>query len=296
MRYLCASDGWRTLALEEGTFHLGDDPIEEDKAAQDLFVQFVEEYQYNEGDLAIKAVLGEENIKAAPHLRPGERVVILDPLDGSKTWAACRTNFCVALLALRADATGIPRLEIAMITTPLHVFTYLPPRRLYMGQLGQTPDSDQQVTSVVPEAGGQLYAPANTPFLALNAYKSRERDSLIAIARALPDWHIITTAGNPVTPYVVSGGVTVALTLRSQANWDAVGVLMATCTDAVVRQASDGTLVHGPGFAERFNQVLVDQNAFIVPPMIVAKSRERSDEVYEALKLTGIFESEHPFF
>ncbi|MDR0783356.1 MAG: hypothetical protein LBE83_06315 [Propionibacteriaceae bacterium] len=278
--------------MEEGAFHHGDDPIEEDKAAQEKFEQYVNEYQHTEGDLRIVSILGEEAIKEVPRLQPNERLIVLDPLDGSKTWAACRTNFCVALLALNADDTGLPSLEIAMITTPLHVFTFFPPNQLFIGALGQTSDNDTLLSSVVPEAAGQLYAPANTPFLALNAYKTREREALVAIADALPGWHIITTAGNPATPYVVAGGLTAALTLRAQTNWDAVGVLMAASTDAVVRQANDGAIVKGPGFSERFNQVLIDGNAYVVPPMIVAKSRERSDEIYEAVKKSKIFESE----
>jgi len=295
MAFLCKSDGWRTLTLEEGVFHTGDDPIEEDDSAQKVFEQLMENYESRHGDLRIHSILGEEANRPVPTLNPNERVILLDPLDGSKTWAACRSNFCVALLALRADATGHPRLETAMITTPLHVFTFVPPNKLYLGQLGGSAQTDALVSSVTPEAAGLLFAEANTPFLAVNAYKARERKSLLAIAAALPDWHIITTAGNPVTPYVVTGGVTAALTLRSSTNWDAIGVLMAAATDAVVRQANDGAVVYGPAFAERFNQILVEGHVYAIPPMLVAKSQARSDQVFEALSKAHVFDaSEEP--
>jgi hypothetical protein len=88
--------------------------------------------------------------------------------------------------------------------------------------------------------------------------------------------------GNPVTPYVVTAGLTVALTLRPQVNWDAIGILLASKTDAVIG-ALDGTILVHETFRELFERVLLRGNARAIPAMIVAKNRDRFDETVERI-------------
>jgi hypothetical protein len=101
---------------------------------------------------------------------------------------------------------------------------------------------------------------------------------MLAFLREIPDGAFLTIGGNPVTPYVVAGDLTAAITWRAQHTWDAIAILMATKTDAVVGNL-DGDVVSGTAFSDRFNQVVLTRNARLIPPMIVAKSRNRFDQL-----------------
>src|SRR4051794_39539672 len=94
LQALEASQGWDQLRLAEGEFHHGDDPLEVDKQAQRAFYDAAKSHPYF-SDLRIVAVDGEEHIVRVPPLAPGERLIVLDPLDGSKPWFMIRTGYCV---------------------------------------------------------------------------------------------------------------------------------------------------------------------------------------------------------
>lgn len=105
----------------------------------------------------------------------------------------------------------------------------------------------------------------------------------------LPQWSLLTLGGNPMTVHVVASGLTAAITLKRSSTWDAVGILMATATDAVVGNL-EGTVVSGATFRDLFAQVLVTGNVEAIPAMIVAKNLDRFKEVAAAVQAAGIEE------
>lgn len=262
--------------LAEGETHPGDDPIEADLEAHRVFTEAVSSHpRFRE--MGIREVVGEERlVNSLRVLRQGERLVVLDPLDGSSQWAMIRSGHCVAALVLVGDGQGNPSFESALIATPVHTFTLSTLTGLL--QFGSTYSNDERISllSCLPEAV------IEQPSIAFTGYKTKDRRSVLTLAKFLSSWSIVTLGGNPVTPYVVAGGLTAALTLRPQYTWDAIGILMATKTDAVVGDL-DGTMVYGNSFEELFNRVALTGNARVIPPMVVTKSRERYEQIVEAV-------------
>lgn len=277
IRFLGTSQGMLRIALSEGQFHTGDDPIVADLDTQVEFVNSLEQHPAYPL-LRIWGVVGEENIVAPlDEYEPGTRVIVVDPLDGSTTWAMARQAYCVAAMSMMANSAGKLELECATIATPVHLFTYVHPGELRFGPtISSDPlkggPYDYLLQTAVPETAVRHRS------LALNGYKSRDRRMVLELMRQLRDWDIVTMAGNPFTPYVIIGNLTAALNTRAQCTWDALGILMCTSTDVVVGDAT-GTLVSGSAFQLMFNKVAVNGNVKLIPPMIVAKNME----AYKAL-------------
>lgn len=275
LRYLETSQAWQQLALAEDQFHTGDDPIRADaEAHQEFEVAARAHPAWN--DLGVWSVVGEENILPAPAaFSEGTRVIVLDSLDGSSMWAMMRQGYCVAAMSLLANARGNLELECGVIATPVHSFT-LAGDELKFGPTFDGPRSDSLLLSTVPETD------VRPKSLAINGYKARDRRLMIEIMRRLPDWDIVTNAGNPANPYVVMGSLTATVNTRYQCTWDALGVLACTTTDAVVGDL-EGTIVSGPNFRHLYNRLLLEGNVKCIPPMIVAKNTERFAEVAAAV-------------
>jgi hypothetical protein len=274
LRFLETSDGWRQLSLAEGQFHTGDDPIVADADAHKHFENLVVTHPAYP-DLRVWGIVGEENIITIPSgLTPGARVIVLDPLDGSGPWAMIRAGYCVAALSLIAGSGGILSFECAIVAGPTHAFTLIGEDELHFGPTFARPADDVALLSAIPE--NELIDPS----VALAGYKSDDRDIVVSIMQHLGNWSIITLGGNPVTPYVLVGGLTAAVTLRPQCTWDAVGILMCTATDAVVGLL-DGTLISGRTFRKLFSKVVLTGNVRIIPAVIVAKNHDRFINVSE---------------
>lgn len=279
LRVLESSRGWNRLQRQEGAFHHGDDPMDVDEEAQKAFYRTVKAHPYYR-ELRIVGVVGEEHIVRITPLAPGERVIVLDPLDGSKPWFLAHMGYCVAALVLLADDVGRLGVESALIATPTHAFTLVGGGQdLRVGRAFGVPEEDVPLLSVVPELK------AEPPSLACVAWKAGERRRALEMVRKMPQWSFVTLGGNPVTPWVVAGGLTASITIKPTSTWDAVGILMATATDAVVGDL-DGAVVSGPTFRDLFAAVLLEGNVTAIPPMIVAKSLERYQEV--ALAATAL--------
>lgn len=294
LRVLTTSTGWGLLQRDENEFHPGDDPIEADEEAQRAFASVWERAPAS-SKLRVRAVRGEENLEDLPNdLIPGDRIVVVDPLDGSKPWALFRQGYCVAAEVLRLiDRVGNDhRYELsgAIVATPVDAFTLLGDDELRVGRTFDTSDSDILVTSVLPESDVMP-----TVFSAVaykrDRYHDGEQDAWAKVMRlteALPSWGAVTLGGNPMFPYVVVGGLTAALTFKASTTWDTLGILMATATDAVVGRL-DGQLVSGPAFRQLFAQVLLSsENVYPIPAMIVAKSEARYREIVEGASQAGI--------
>lgn len=274
LRRLETSTGWSKVKMAEGQFHPGDIPVQADYDSHDAFVNYLE-FHPAYPNLDVQNVVGEENLlRGQFRMRPHHRAVLLDPVDGSTQWAMIRTGHCVSAMMLIADAQGSVSVESAIIANPVHTFTLLHNGVSMMPTFGK--DEDQLIlTSCLDE---MLSAPA----FGITGFKSKDRGSFRALLRSLPTWDCLTIGGNPVTPYVFAGGLTAAITWRPQYTWDAVGILMACYTDAVVGDL-DGNIVKGKEFTSRFNFIGLDRNSKVIPPMIVAKNVDRYGEV-----VTGI--------
>jgi hypothetical protein len=282
LRHLQSSDGMDRIRLAEGQFHSGDDPIRADLDAHNVFQSAVWEYENRTGERTVYAVTGEERPVAIPEsLSPGARIIIVDPLDGSAQWSIFRSAFCVAAYSVIADADGRLNLEAAVIADPGRYYYWSESEGVQMGTSFEKPGRTIRIASVVPENG------YDTPSIAFTGFKPKDRKALVQIGEEFSDWNIINIGGNPVTPYVLTGSLTAAVTLRPQASWDAIGILMATETDAVVG-AIDGTLVHRQRFRNTYDRIVVAGNVRRVPAMIVTKSQERFREITEKLiRLSG---------
>lgn len=178
---------------------------------------------------------------------------------------------------LLVGSSGRLELESAIVANPQHSFTWRADKSGFELRTTRTSDGPVAVTqSVVSES------PLLSPTLAFTGFKTKDRPATLDIAKTLDDWQIMLIGGNPVTPYVVSSGLTAALSLRPQASWDAVGILLASKTDAVIG-ALDGTLLHHESFRTMFEQVVLEGNVHLIPALVVAKSRARYDELIERL-------------
>jgi hypothetical protein len=276
LRFLENSAGWRQLSLAEDQFHTGDDPIVADAESHAQFTRFATGHPAFQ-ELRIWGIVGEENIQAVPpRLQPGARVIVLDPLDGSWPWAMIRAGYCVAALTLIAGSDGVLKLESAIVATPTHTFTLVGDDDLRFGPTFGGPANDMTLLSTLPE--NELIDPS----MAFGGYKTKDRETVTRIMTRLDKWSVITLGGNPVSPYVVTGGLTAAITLRPQCTWDAIGILMCTATDAVVG-LTNGDMVSGSTFRDLFGKVLLTGNVRIIPPMIVAKSRDRFSALCDAV-------------
>jgi hypothetical protein len=276
LRYLAGQHASARLAAHEGGFHHGDDPLEADQLAQGVFE--AELTRYMEA-LKIVAVVGEERVKDVPPARSGQRIVIVDPLDGSKPWALLGTGYCVAALVLKAtDDRWV--VEAAIIATPLEVFTLLADQLLLVGPVEGDPATDVAMLSVLPE--NEVLGRS----LAAVAYKSADRPAAQAIVQHLPGWAFITLGGNPMVPQVISRGLTAVVTLKAATNWDSVGVLMAAATDAVVGDHS-GRRLSGATFRQLFAQVLLTGNVTPIPPLVVAKTEDAYRQIVDAIRLAA---------
>lgn len=273
LHYLINGDASAELARrEEAEFHLGDDPIEADLEAQRHFEEAARD-QPAYAELGVVGIIGEEKLEEAPPHKVGERLIVVDPLDGSRPWSIARTGFCVAALALRALDGERWAVEGAIIAMPTEAFTLLGTDHLLHGPLSGDPQTDLVVTSVVPETE------VHHRTIAAVAMKPDDRAILEPIVMRLPDWGVLTLGGNPIVPYVVTGRLTAAITLKPSSTWDSVGVLMASATDAMIGD-HEGNRLSGPDFLELFAQVLVTHDdCQPIPPLIVAKS----DDAYRAI-------------
>ena len=276
LHYLTHGDASSELAAKETEFHHGDDPIEADKEAQRHFEEAAHDYP-NLVALRVVAIVGEERIERLEVLQPGERVIVVDPLDGSKPWTLIRAGYCVAALVLGADSDGALTIECAIIATPTEAFTLLGTNLLLHGPLDGTPESDLVVASVVPEADWE------TRSWAAVAYKPEDRLSALPVAAKLPDWAFVTLGGNPMAPYVLTGRLTALVTLKATSTWDSIGLLMASCTDAVLGD-HEGRLLSSPVFRGLFAQVLLEGNVTPIPKLIVAKSMSAYSLIVEAFQ------------
>src|SRR4051794_19429917 len=101
LHFLTHGDASTELAAAETEFHHGDDPIKADQDAQSHFEQGARDHA-RYGELRIVGIVGEERIKQIEDARRGDRVIVVDPLDGSRPWSLARIGFCVAALALIA--------------------------------------------------------------------------------------------------------------------------------------------------------------------------------------------------
>lgn len=275
LKYLETSEAFEQFQLAEGQFHTGDDPIVADSEAHEHFESALRRHPAF-SELRIWGVVGEERIVPPPSsLNAGTRVVVLDSLDGSSTWTMLRQGYCVAALTLTANGRGQLEFECGVIANPVHSFT-LRGGYLTFGPTFHGPADDILMTSTLPEN------PLRRESLAINGYKARDRDFIVALMTELPEWDIVTLGGNAATPYVVAGGLTAVVNTRPQCTWDALGVLFATVTDAAVGD-TEGTLVKGPDFVRRYNRLLLAGNVRCIPPMIVAKNETRFHEIAEAI-------------
>lgn len=275
LQHLETSRGWARVTLQEGELHPGDTPVQADYEAHHKFSSVINNHVAS-AQLSIDDIVGEEKIlKAPPTVPPGHRLIVLDPLDGSTQWMMIRTGHCVSALMLLADETGRLRVESAVVVNPVHAFT-LVNNVLTMGPTNGTSDDDIVLTSCLPDTLGE-------PSLAITGFKSKDRGSFRALLAELDGWGFLSIGGNPVTPYVIAGSLSACVTWRPQYTWDAVGILMATYTDAVVGNL-DGDRVTGPAFATAFNDIVMTQDARVIPPMIVAKDLERFEAVVAAME------------
>lgn len=276
---LTQNQPWQQVVLETVEFHLGDDPIAADAQAQKVFEDAVSSSTYATL-LRIIAVVGEEHIDSIPTPAIGDRVIVLDPLDGSKPWATARIGYCVAALCLRWAGSGRWEIDGAILATPTDVFTLWGDRDLRYGFLDHDADADVSLQSATPE--NHLFAPS----IASVAYKPEDFARTLPIFLELPGWSKITLGGNPLTPYVVTAALTAVITTRKSTTWDTVGVLMASATDVTV-----GTLdgrVLGGDFRQLFAQVaLTGGEASPIPELIVAKTLARYSEVVNAVRASG---------
>lgn len=278
LRHLSTSRGWDRVALREGEFHSGDDPITADREAQQVFEHFVLAHQH-EVDNSVYAVVGEESIRALPEsLKPGARLIVVDPLDGSTQWAIFSHAFCVAAYCVRADSRGRLELESAVVATPQHSFTWRANSEGFEFRAVHVPDAPPIITQSTVEEN-----PYVTPSLAFTGFKPKDRHATIELLDTFSDWHVLPIGGNPVTPYVVTSGLTAAITLRPQAAWDALGILLASTTDAVIG-ALDGTRLNPDTFRGLFERVVLSGDVRRVPALVVAKTPARFDEVIERIQ------------
>ena len=276
---LTQNQPWQQTAVEKVEFHLGDDPIEADAQAQQIFSSAV--FSHSDAKrLRIVDVVGEEETALLHVPRSGDRVIVLDPLDGSKPWAMARTGYCVAAICLRLNSENVWQIDGAILATPTDVFSLRGDRDLRYGYLAQDPLSDVSIQSTTPEN------PLFQPSLATVAYKPNDRSRSLPIFNELPDWSIITLGGNPFAPYVITGALTATMTTRKSTTWDTLGVLMASATDAVV--GTIGGKVLGGDFRHLFAQVaLSGSEASPIPELIVTKSMDRYSELVEAVRRSG---------
>jgi 3'-phosphoadenosine 5'-phosphosulfate (PAPS) 3'-phosphatase len=268
-RYAADAD----LPTVGGGFHVGDPPIAADLAAH---AAFAEELLSDPAasELAITAVVGEEHSHAPDPVPPGGRVVVVDPLDGSWGWATLRSGYCVAALVLVANAAAELAVESAVVAAPTDTFRLT--GDLTVGPTFARTESYRRVDRVVPER------PRATPSLAVAGYRVSDRPAVAELFDRLDDWSIVTLGGNPATPYVVTGGLTAALTLGPQCTWDAIGLLMAATAGAVIGTAQ-GRIMSATDVRRRLATVRLTANARVVPPLIVAKNRTRYAELVDRL-------------
>lgn len=269
------STGWKKLFLAEGELHLGDDPIQADEDAHREFSRALMSHPAAD-HLRIQDVVGEERLGPIPPLASGQRLVVVDPLDGSSQWAMVRAGYCVASLMLVADSAGRLRFESAIVSNPTHTFTLIAGEPLTFGPTYGRSSEDIVVLSCLPE--NEVVPPS----IAFTGYKPKDRGSMLALVGHLPRWSFLTIGGNPVTPYVVAGGLTAAVTIRSQATWDAIGILMCAQTDAVVGDL-DGSIRSGNDVLAKFNHVTLTSNTRPIQPMVVAKDEKHFTELVEAI-------------
>jgi hypothetical protein len=270
---------WHQTVLETVEFHIGDDPIQADANAQTAFASTVFDHPLCV-ELRIVAVVGEEASKYPVEPRIGDRVIVVDPLDGSKPWAMARFGYCVAAICLLLKEDGWV-IEGAIIATSTDAFTLRGDRDLRYGQLDSNPDTDIALQSATPEN------PNFQPSLATVAYKPDDFARCLPIFRELPGWSKITLGGNPVTPYVITAALTAVMTTKKSTTWDSVGILMASATDAVVGTVS-GQVLRGSDFRQLFAQTAVSgANASLIPEIIVAKTMARYLEIVDAVKRSG---------
>lgn len=273
LRYLATSHGWDRIALAEGEFHTGDDPIKADREAQRVFEQYVYA-NHHLIDNSVYDIVGEESIRALPgEFEPGTRVIVVDPLDGSTQWAIFSHAFCVAAYCLVADADRSLKLESAVVATPQHTFTW----RADAVGFEFRPLHPENAAPIVTQSAVEE-TPYVTPSIAFTAFKPKDRKAAVQLMEAFGDWNVMPIGGNPVTPYVVTSGLTAAVTLRPQAGWDAVGILLASSASAFIGTL-DGTRISPATFHGLFERVVLEGDVRLVPALIVAKSEERYDEI-----------------
>lgn len=285
LRGIGSRTGLERLAEREGEqYDPGDPGFNADEDAHRVFEEAVRESPYF-GALHVQEVLGQEKLMDPPSLVAGQRLIIVDPIDGTWPWLILHEGYCVAAIALLWDSDNRPQVDCAIIATRVDCFTLLGYDDLRYGRTFADSSKDLAIASTVPE-NRQL-----PPSIAAVAYKpsawllphSESRDMFLRILDNLgPAWAAFTIGGNPITPYVIVGGLTAAISLNRQTSWDALAVLMATATDAVVGHA-EGTLVFGPTFSQLFANVMFSgEGALPIPRMIVAKTHERFMEVVHA--------------
>jgi fructose-1,6-bisphosphatase/inositol monophosphatase family enzyme len=277
LHYLETSVEQQQLAVAPGQVHAGDDPIVADERTHAEFESAARRHPAWD-ELHIWGVVGEERVVDVPSSpEPGTRVFVVDPLDGSTMWATARLGYCVAAMSLLTNESGELVFECGIVATPVHTFTLIGDE-LSFGATFDAKVPDSILTSATPE----IY-PIRPPSLAINGYKARDREAVLAVMAGLRTWDVVTLGGNLLNPYVIIGNLTATVNTRPQYTWDALGVLMCTATDAVVGTV-DGTIVSGPRFREQFNRIVLTGNGKLIPPMIVAKNRERFDEVAAVLE------------
>jgi hypothetical protein len=275
LRYLGSGHASAALAETEEVFHHGDDPIVADKEAQRIFEEAIRSHEAFRM-LNLVAIVGEESIREVSRPREGERVLVVDPLDGSKCWASVKTGYCVAALVLLA-AGGRWTVEAAIVATPLEAYTLRNSGDVFYGPTWGDASKDMRIAAILDE--NQVLG----RMLSAVAYKPDDRDYIIRLWGLLPGWHLYTFGGNPTIPQVLTGGLTAAMTLRPTTNWDSVAVLMASKTDAIVG-THDGQRLNGPLFADLFATVLLTGNVTPIPPLIVAKTSSAYDMIVEAIQ------------
>jgi hypothetical protein len=181
---------------------------------------------------------------------------------------------------------GSHEVDIGLIATPVDTFTLYGYHTLRYGRTFGDPELDVPFTSILPED------PELPPSIAAVAHRppewpgrppSKTRENFFRILTKLgPYRDAYTIGGNPIVPYVVAGSLTASISLNNQTIWDALSILMATATDAIVGD-TEGTLVLGSTFPELFSRVLFSGPGVTpVPRMIVSKSRERFEQVVAA--------------
>ncbi|MHB8247188.1 MAG: hypothetical protein ACYDGN_17970 [Acidimicrobiales bacterium] len=275
LHFLTHGDASTELAARETEFHHGDDPIQADIEAHQHFEEAARDTRGFDA-LSILAIVGEEKIANIPPHRAGDRVIVVDPLDGSKPWAIARIGYCVAAIQLRALDPVHYEVETAIIATPTEAFTLID-GLLRHGPLNGEPETDLVVASVVPET------PVISRTWAAVAYKPEDRPDAMRILEQLPNWSFISLGGNPLTPYVLTARLTAAVTLKPTSTWDSVGTLMASATDAFIGD-HHGNQLSGPDFTALFAQVLLEHaNVAAIPKLIVAKSEDAYREIVAAI-------------